>query len=42
MALNKNYSTEFIFWMKILETPNFPTNLINNNDKELFMKTIIK
>jgi hypothetical protein len=42
IALNTKYPSEFIVWMKILETPNFPTAYINPDEKTNFMKSIIR
>lgn len=36
------YPSEIITWLKILETPNFPTNLVNDTEKNNFMKSIIR
>lgn len=42
VAMNKKYPAELIVWMKILEVPQFPSNLVNNQEKEYFMKSVIK
>lgn len=42
IALNSKYPLEFIVWMKILETPSFPTAYVNQEEKIIFMKAIIK
>lgn len=42
IALNAKYPAEFIVWMKILETPSFPTNYIGHEEKVTFMKHIIR
>lgn len=42
IALNAKYPSEFIVWMKILETPSFPTNYIGHEEKVTFMKNIIR
>lgn len=42
IAINKKYPSELIIWMKILETPQFPTNLISEQEKEQFMKNVIR
>lgn len=42
IALNAKYPGEFIVWMKMLETPSFPTNYIAHEEKVNFMKNIIK
>jgi hypothetical protein len=42
IALNQKYPAEFIVWMKILETPSFPTQYIGHEEKVAFMKSIIK
>lgn len=42
ISLNVKYPAEFIVWMKILETPTFPSNYIGHEEKVLFMKNIIK
>lgn len=42
VAMNKKYPAELIVWMKILELPQFPSNLVNNQEKESFMKSVIR
>lgn len=42
IALNSKYPSEFVVWMKLLETPNFPTPYIHENDKLNFMRGIIR
>lgn len=42
IALNAKYPSEFIVWMKILESQNFPTAYIAHEEKVMFMKSIIK
>ena len=42
IAMNAKYPSEFIVWMKILETPSFPTTYIGHEEKVTFMKNIIK
>lgn len=42
VAMNKKYPAELIVWMKILELQQFPSNLVNNQEKESFMKSIIR
>lgn len=42
VALNKKYPAELIAWMKVLEMPNFPTTFVTPQEKELFMKAIIR
>lgn len=42
ITLNTKYPSEFIVWMKILETPSFPTTYINHDEKVNFMKSIIR
>lgn len=42
IALNSKYPSEFVVWMKCLETPGFPTAYIANEEKLNFMKLIIK
>lgn len=42
IALNAKYPSEFIVWMKILETQGFPTNYIGHEEKVTFMKNIIR
>lgn len=42
VALNKKYPAELIAWMKILELPNFPTTFVTPQEKEQFMKAIIR
>ncbi|KAG5682378.1 hypothetical protein PVAND_011734 [Polypedilum vanderplanki] len=42
ISLNTKYPSEFIIWMKILETPNFPTTYINPEEKINFMRSIIR
>jgi hypothetical protein len=42
IALNSKYPSEFCMWMKILESPSFPTTYIGQEEKINFMKLIIK
>lgn len=42
IAINSKYPSEFIVWMKILETPSFPTAYIGPEEKVTFMKNIIR
>lgn len=42
IALNSKYPSEFVTWMKILETPGFPTAYIAHEEKTNFMKLIIR
>ncbi|XP_058055548.1 importin-13 [Anopheles bellator] len=42
LALNIRYPTEFVQWMKLLEIPNFPTAFVSANEKEQFMRKVIK
>lgn len=42
VALNKKYPAELISWLKMLEIPNFPTTTVSAEDKEYFMKSIIR
>lgn len=42
IALNSKYPSEFIVWMKILETQHFPTTYINHDEKINYMKSIIR
>lgn len=42
VAFNKKYPSELIAWMKILEMPEFPTACISTQDKELFMKAVLR
>lgn len=42
VALNKKYPAELVAWMKILEVPDFPTAYVSAQDKEMFMKAILR
>ncbi|XP_037040753.1 importin-13 [Bradysia coprophila] len=42
VALNKNFPSEYIVWMQVLEIPQYPTNLISDKEKEHFAKALIK
>jgi hypothetical protein len=43
IAFNGKYPSEFVVWMKLLETmPNFPTPYISQIDKTNFMRGIIR
>ncbi|CRL02034.1 CLUMA_CG015289, isoform A [Clunio marinus] len=42
IALNAKYPSEFLVWMKILETQSFPTSYTQHEEKITFMKNIIK
>lgn len=42
LVVSKKYADDFVVWMKLLESPDYPSALITNAEKEVFMKTIIK
>lgn len=42
VALNKNFPSEYIVWMQVLEMPQYPTHLISDKEKEHFAKALIK
>lgn len=42
VALNKKYPAELIAWIKILEVNEFPTPSVSAEEKERFMKSIIR
>lgn len=42
LALSKTYPEQFVVWMKLLETPDYPSNLITPSEKNVFMKAIVK
>lgn len=42
LAINCRYPQALIQWMKVLETPNFPTAFVSATDKEQFMRNVIK
>lgn len=42
VALNRKYPAELVVWLKILEVNDFPTNNVSAEDKERFMKSIIR
>lgn len=42
ISLNKKYPAELITWLKILEIPNFPTTNVSYEEKDQFMKAIIR
>lgn len=42
IALNSKYPSEFIVWMKVLETQGFPTAYMGHEEKVMFLKSIIR
>lgn len=42
VSFNKKYPAELVAWMKILEVSEFPTTCVTNEDKEQFMKSILR
>lgn len=42
LSLNKKYPAELVAWMKVLEVTDFPTTCVTNQEKEQFMKHILK
>ncbi|KAJ6635779.1 Importin-13 [Pseudolycoriella hygida] len=42
VALNKNFPSEYIVWLQVLQTPQYPTHLISDKEKEFFAKSLIK
>lgn len=42
VAFNKKYPAELIAWLKILEVNEFPTPSVPSDEKERFMKAIIR
>lgn len=42
LSINKKYSRELITWLKVLEIPNFPTGYLTLEEKQSFMKAIIR
>lgn len=42
IAFNKKYPAELVVWIKILELDSFPTPQVSQQDKEQFMKSIIR
>lgn len=42
VAFNKKYPAELIAWLKILEVTDFPTTFVTPQDKEQFMKAVIR
>ncbi|CAD7092399.1 unnamed protein product [Hermetia illucens] len=42
LAANKKYPAELVVWMKMLGTYNFPTPVIENDDKMKFMSQIVR
>lgn len=42
VSFNKKYPAELIAWMKILEVSEFPTSCVTNEDKEKFMKLVLR
>lgn len=42
VAFNKKYPAELILWLKMLDVPHFPTTTVSAEDKDLFMKAIIR
>lgn len=42
VAFNKKYPAELVAWLKILEVSDFPTTFVTPQDKEMFMKAVIR
>lgn len=42
VAFNKKYPAELVAWMKLLEVPDFPTAYVSSEDKEIFIKSILR
>lgn len=42
LAINKKYPAELASWIKVLATPMFPTELVDENDKTKFMQQVIR
>lgn len=42
VALNKQYPTELIAWLRVLEVNEFPVATISTEEKDRFMKSIIR
>lgn len=42
LSINKKYPAELASWIKVLATPMFPTELVDESDKSKFMQQIIR
>lgn len=42
LSINKKYPAELATWIKVLATPMFPTELVDENDKSKFMQQVIR
>lgn len=42
IGLNAKYPSEFSVWLKALAIPNFPTTLVTEQEKTIFMKAVLR
>lgn len=42
VGFNKKYPAELVAWLKLLEVPDFPSAYVSAQDKELFMKAVLR
>lgn len=42
VGFNKKYPAELVAWLKLLEVPDFPSAYVSEQDKELFMKAVLR